>query len=251
MRYRCSIGSNTRNIGNKWVNLQHYRHLLKKLGWKYTDRSNMENLNNNWLLGNQFFKTNEFVYLRRRQKFKKGKRKLERVIAYKCSFQFLQTLHLYVATGFKAGIPETSSSFVIRPNKSNWRGLLFKSLNTWFQTEALQRVFLKSLLYSRKVVNTFTLVSILVWNPFSMKFNTPWQITSKNNLIIIRSVNWSKYTAKISLIHWCAGNILLLEKGHSFVRKIFRKTVISYLLIRTRACVYQGVGNVSFSENFV
>ena len=35
-----------------------------------------------------------------------------------------------------------------------------------------------------------------------------------------------------------------------YVRKIFRKTKISYLLICTRTCVYQGVRNVSFSETF-
>ena len=35
-----------------------------------------------------------------------------------------------------------------------------------------------------------------------------------------------------------------------YVRKIFRKTNISYLLIRARTCVYQGVSNVSFSEDF-
>ena len=32
-------------------------------------------------------------------------------------------------------------------------------------------------------------------------------------------------------------------------RQIFRKTNISYPLIRTRTCVYQGVRNVCFSEN--
>ena len=35
-----------------------------------------------------------------------------------------------------------------------------------------------------------------------------------------------------------------------YVRKIFRKTNISNPLIRTRTCAYQGVRNVSFSENF-
>ena len=35
-----------------------------------------------------------------------------------------------------------------------------------------------------------------------------------------------------------------------YVRKIFRKTNISNILIRTRTCAYQGVTNVSFSENF-
>ena len=41
-------------------------------------------------------------------------------------------------------------------------------------------------------------------------------------------------------------------KGPSikYIRKIFRKTNISNRLIRTRTCAYQGVRNVSFSENF-
>ena len=34
------------------------------------------------------------------------------------------------------------------------------------------------------------------------------------------------------------------------VRKIFRKTNISNPLIRTHTCAYQGVRNVTFSENF-
>ena len=32
--------------------------------------------------------------------------------------------------------------------------------------------------------------------------------------------------------------------------KIFRKTKISYPLIRTRTCAYQGGRNASFSEDF-
>ena len=45
---------------------------------------------------------------------------------------------------------------------------------------------------------------------------------------------------------------LLLGWGSSikYVHKIFRKTNISNPLIRTRTCAYQGVRNVSFSENF-
>ena len=35
-----------------------------------------------------------------------------------------------------------------------------------------------------------------------------------------------------------------------YARNIFRKTNISNPLIRTRTCAYQGVRNVSFSENF-
>ena len=35
-----------------------------------------------------------------------------------------------------------------------------------------------------------------------------------------------------------------------YVRKIFRKTNISYSLIQTKTCAYQGVRNVSFSKKF-
>ena len=41
------------------------------------------------------------------------------------------------------------------------------------------------------------------------------------------------------------------ESFISYVRKIFLKTNISYLVIRKRTCAYQGVRNVSFLENFV
>ena len=37
---------------------------------------------------------------------------------------------------------------------------------------------------------------------------------------------------------------------HEFIRKIFRKTNISYHLIRTGICVYQRARNVIFLENF-
>ena len=36
----------------------------------------------------------------------------------------------------------------------------------------------------------------------------------------------------------------------SYVRKIFRTTNISYLLMRAQTCAYQGVRNTRFSENF-
>ena len=49
-------------------------------------------------------------------------------------------------------------------------------------------------------------------------------------------------------------NELLIDlRGHPLVRtvrKSFRKTNISNPLIRTRACAYQGVRNVSFLETF-
>ena len=40
-----------------------------------------------------------------------------------------------------------------------------------------------------------------------------------------------------------------LGSSVSYVAKIFRKTNIFYPLVRTCACVYQGIRNVSFSEN--
>ena len=50
----------------------------------------------------------------------------------------------------------------------------------------------------------------------------------------------------------CLGSYQLSSRCSSiqYVGKIFRKTNISYPLIRTRMCAYQGVRNVSFPENF-
>ena len=45
------------------------------------------------------------------------------------------------------------------------------------------------------------------------------------------------------------GRISKLVFQENKARQIFRKTNISYLLIRTRTCAYQGVRNVRFSEN--
>ena len=51
-------------------------------------------------------------------------------------------------------------------------------------------------------------------------------------------------------------SLVIRQKGESQnglqenkARQIFRKTNISYPLIRIRACAYQGIRNVSFSEN--
>ena len=44
---------------------------------------------------------------------------------------------------------------------------------------------------------------------------------------------------------WLSKRVLQENKA----RQIFRKTNISYPLIRTRTCAYQGVRNVSFLEN--
>ena len=41
------------------------------------------------------------------------------------------------------------------------------------------------------------------------------------------------------------------EGNHYLARtQLFRKTNISYPVIRTRTCAYQGLSNVSFSRNF-
>ena len=51
-------------------------------------------------------------------------------------------------------------------------------------------------------------------------------------------------------------SLVIRQKGESqngffkkIARQIFRKTIISYPLIRTCTCAYQGVRNVCFSEN--
>ena len=48
---------------------------------------------------------------------------------------------------------------------------------------------------------------------------------------------------------WLVGR-LFYGLSIKYIRKIFQKTNISEPLIRTRTCAYQGVRNVSFSENF-
>ena len=50
--------------------------------------------------------------------------------------------------------------------------------------------------------------------------------------------------AELNRVHILKGSFI------QYVRKIFWKTNISYTLTRICTCVYQGVKNVSFSENF-
>ena len=52
------------------------------------------------------------------------------------------------------------------------------------------------------------------------------------------------FKAKTSLVKASLGSFI------KYVRKIFRKTNISIPLIGTRTSAYQGVKNVSFTENF-
>ena len=53
----------------------------------------------------------------------------------------------------------------------------------------------------------------------------------------------------IYYIHKIFQKTNIMESFIYYIRKIFQKTNISYLLIRTQTCEYQGVRNVSFSEN--
>ena len=58
------------------------------------------------------------------------------------------------------------------------------------------------------------------------------------------------------LLHWTemfSFIIFMYPRGHLFSKyaKSFRKISISYLLIRTRTCAYQGVRNVKCLGNFV
>ena len=72
-------------------------------------------------------------------------------------------------------------------------------------------------------------------------------------------INGKKRHLEESDFHHCYGNysILfwkLLDHSYGIIHLLssqnFPKTNISYPLIRTRRCVYQGVRNVRFSENF-
>ena len=65
----------------------------------------------------------------------------------------------------------------------------------------------------------------------------------QNMLYVCECVNMCTYACVCTRNMWKGTSI-------KYVRKIFRKTNISNPLIRTRTCAYQGVRNVSFSENF-
>ena len=62
-----------------------------------------------------------------------------------------------------------------------------------------------------------------------------------------------KYHTLHSLFHRQKGKGRISKRlfQENKARQIFRKTNISYPLIRTRTCAYQGVRNVRFSENLM
>ena len=70
-------------------------------------------------------------------------------------------------------------------------------------------------------------------------------------MTLMKKYFWLKEKIVIDMILQCLCKYF--DKKGSFikyVRKIFQKTNISNPLIRIRTCAYQGVRNISFSEDF-
>ena len=63
-----------------------------------------------------------------------------------------------------------------------------------------------------------------------------------------QSKSTQKQASKFSVL--CNFTEFIQGSSANYARIIFRKTNISYPLTSTRTCAYQGVRNVSFSENF-
>ena len=70
-----------------------------------------------------------------------------------------------------------------------------------------------------------------------------WDSRTKTLLALSDKKITQKITLELSLR-------ITLGLFNYYVRKIFRKTNIFYPLIPTRACAYQWVKNISFSDNF-
>ena len=70
-------------------------------------------------------------------------------------------------------------------------------------------------------------------------------------MTLMKKYFWLKEKIVIDMILQCLCKYFD-KKGSSikYVRKIFQKTNISNPLIRIRMCAYQGVRNISFSEDF-
>ena len=75
-------------------------------------------------------------------------------------------------------------------------------------------------------------------NPLHLKW-------SLDRLVIAAKV----FSKGLASIDQSSKVFLIVGSSIKYVRKIFRKTNISNLLIRTRMCGYQGVRKISFSEN--
>ena len=70
---------------------------------------------------------------------------------------------------------------------------------------------------------------------------------SKKNLNFLYSFHYSENV----IYQFCANlSIYFISFQYSTACKIFRNTNNSYPLLLARMCVYQGVRNISFSENF-
>ena len=70
-------------------------------------------------------------------------------------------------------------------------------------------------------------------------------------MTLMKKYFWLKEKIVIDIILQCLCKYFdKKESSIKYVRKIFQKTNISNPLIRIRTCAYQGVRNISFSENF-
>ena len=96
---------------------------------------------------------------------------------------------------------------------------------------------------------------ILLDHPFSMYAKLSEKLTffisdDIHTYVRIRNVSFLEKFACVLKMDDPLQSLCIKGPFIHYVRKIFRKTNISNPLIRTHTCAYQGVTNVSFSENF-
>ena len=87
----------------------------------------------------------------------------------------------------------------------------------------------------------YTVLNVAVFQFWTKK--TPIHFDSKNNNVRFLLLNNFNSHFQILISH-------LLGIIHLVSAQIFLETNTSYTLIRTRTCAYQGLRNISFSENF-
>ena len=124
---------------------------------------------------------------------------------------------------------------------------------------------------SRNLFRTKIVLIHLLWSNWFLRILWTLECMPTNfNALTLKWLCWVRIPCKWRHMSWkserkipfqrqvydvikCKGGILNIEMGSCIycVRKIFRNTNNSYPLIRTLLCAYQGVRNVSLSENFV
>ena len=90
--------------------------------------------------------------------------------------------------------------------------------------------------YIRPIENHSKLHVIIDIRPGSI-----FQMLASLKLNKVRKRYFVDNKAKVQISRW--------RQQENKARQIFRKTNISYPLMRTRTCVYQGIRNLRFSEN--